>query len=642
MPLGQLQAAALQVQATLRAAPLAPSAPHGVFNAQNAQMLMCDAASEMQRSVQLHLNRALTRREQAMGISQISLCEQHLPLGALLRIAFNLNLVGRIALTQTSRYIRTALLAQPEFWDTVSVTEVENIYECSELWVEHLERTLLRAQSRPIHISVRKALQPSSLSLWRMFADMKLMDRIITLQLAVWVPAIWSLTDSRSSHQTMTAVKSQRSEMWHFLSQPAPLLQTVELVGAAEADEEYLPEHVFDGHAPQLHSLWLKSLVLAPGGHYPALAAITTFNLDGFWNRTLTEQQLRSVLQCMPLIKFLGLEFQTYNPMPGPSKRVDRTNRGLLRVTLSGFMFGLHAIFGLIAGRASFEVNVNTQTYTGDRPFRLCNAKIVGITFGASCTRLHGVSKCPSTGCLRRCTINCQPILRPYTPELPLSTVFPSQDSVKIYSVTIHESQWGILEEHIRAFAHTEELCIILSTCYEHAIGNFSEVFMPTAKNPNFHSLFPSLRRLRLCSGEPFWWPLSQRPTCYAYNLQGESLNPANDCGCRRGCVVSLIDVTCLVARLIPPESRLEELIFSGIEHVAGPDPASELCRLLRMVDSLNATLHPAPSTIVALKEQSIYDGLTRTNMESSLNERFDDFLLRPTSRVMPPSLLEY
>ncbi|KAH7097767.1 hypothetical protein BKA62DRAFT_674844 [Auriculariales sp. MPI-PUGE-AT-0066] len=542
-----------------------------------------------------------------------------MPEAALVGIATHLDLTDRIEFARTCGSVRKAMLAHPELWNRVSIVDSSWSFVGPDAWQSQLDRLMCWSASQPVHLHTRMSVSLSSFRHWDIIEERAIMSRVVTLDVSFWPSIPYQFEQDPVYDARLQAVLHlHRDRMLRVFSQPAPLLETFAMYNSYPATNATLPANVFSGHASRLRRISLTGVLLLPEVRYDVLAGVTQFNIWGLWNRALDAMHLRTIFDAMPLLEQLAINFQSYDSsLDATIRPTIQPRHRPLRIGVSGVSSGLVELHNWIPGGATFSIFQDMQSAESNAQLQhLCSEGplIVIVDYDILCAYRGGAT---------------MPF---YTHIYGLGgsrqlEVLSNSLCDRIRCLTIHEKCWELFAE-IPAVPQVEELTIVLGTCVEHRTGDpEGSVLSPGASG--VHLKLPALLQVAFYSNTTFWVGIGKRGHCMVLSSSDPyQYVPPERCACDRGCVISLTDIVDFVRPLVQPGHKLKWLKFAGVDEVVDWDPALQLCRLLEIVEDIDACTLP-PREVLETVQQGVYVTREKLEISSYVSEFFEGFGLQ-------------
>ncbi|KAH7106488.1 hypothetical protein BKA62DRAFT_687300 [Auriculariales sp. MPI-PUGE-AT-0066] len=552
-----------------------------------------DVANEAMHSIQNVLRSALLNSSCHLESHTAPSVFLDLPRKVHILIAHHLDLVVRMILITVCRNVRNTLLSCPALWNRVQVyIQSPSMVRKSGPWQPRLERFLRWSGAEPLHLSAQGEIDMNSLGFWDIFEEYKVVNRAATIYLNLYFNSQPSSEgrDDLIAYDRKKGPRAHTNEMWRILSRPAPLLEQLSIHNHDYMETTWLPKDIFSGYAPRLRRLALVNIL--PQGLDSALSNVTHLNLGGFdSNYKLLASQLRTIILLMPMLGNLALSFTTFTDDEFGNEPLAREGAVSLCVDLTGLGAYLKKIMDKVAGVVTFNIfdhaGIGMEIFTRD----ICQGHNYEFIFGAECCLIQGKVVCKWTGQSRNCSIYGPPPL-PRRAGI-LNKVIPPVRSDQFISLALHESQWELFNI-LPPLPRVENLCLVLATCFEYQSDMRHEgtMLFPVTQ-PGLHLKFPALRRVTFCSGYEYWQSEQQKVCSMVLSFTRPFGTAPPGCMCSKGCVLSLMEITALLRKLLPPGGRLAQLTLQGIYEVLGWDLGKEICQLMEIVDSLEVARDP-------------------------------------------------
>ena len=442
----------------------------------------------------------------------------------------------------------------------------------------------------------------------------------------------------------------QWRELSRALCEPAPALHTLVLqarsfayrIADRAAEKLYLRSEVLGGgqFPATLKTLVLRDVLLRTSNSRPYLAfrGVKRFSYTASWKRVLTDSHLRFILESMPALEELWLDFHKFVLSDRDKGKDNRSSEGresdgakelvplkvgkLRRVDLLRLRSGMDKMALMLQNVPHIEVHETTMITSGASVLDVWPAAELRLTLSLNHLRIQGTGVATGPGSsdtsgtdteadtidedaahkpVRSFTLHTVRTDWPFGGALSNTGTSWSHlratHAAHVVSLALAESEWDAFLG-LPPLPALRELRIVLSACCEILCSDVAGIFAsPLA--PHTRPL-PSLQLLALCSGTRYW--AAGDADCDAERMMGLRLCFVHDTLQESGYItqtfvsstIALTDVESLVRALLPPGSRLPVLELAGIDAIADPDPGAAWCRLLdEVVDEVQCVKNP-------------------------------------------------
>jgi len=561
------------------------------------------------------------------GINVSSLYRLHLwPAELLVCMARHLDLSARVNFATVCSHIRSALLAEPSLWNTVSLRPAQD-YHDEGLWnraFNLFERA--KAASEGLHLSVRGPVQLTNPHV--MHRLNQALDTVSTLCLEVH--------ELRSADGLWIGAIS--SPICDLFSRPngAPQLRRLQLALPFRIIGPALPECFLGRVSGQLEECSLSNVKLTNGvvyGAFAGLRALTYFASRGFY---MTADSLQRLLVSMPRLETFGMASIQFDPgvnwAPYPCPR-------LRLVSLQDIEAGSVSLMEVFSPVPKVISILNKER----DPALFATLPSNDVHMSLSWTDIRfsddpsGLFQC-TNGSLGRCrTVSFYRSMRFINiPHNHKGFAIMNDNIHRIVSLTLPEELWEHVTDKIPLLPSLKDLAVVLGTCKDEREGILSNGLFVDRIARSVSSRFPTLERLHLYSGEHLWKPPAERPHC-AWFLEKQSFSLELDeprekhCSCLAGLTISLTDVTNFIQSLpLSHGQRLKKLILGGVSAIVDIDPVMAMIALLELVDEVDSVEYPPEKLAKFVLGELNYEALPRSGMGQETMARFRNTELAP------------
>ncbi|KAH7090991.1 hypothetical protein BKA62DRAFT_724397 [Auriculariales sp. MPI-PUGE-AT-0066] len=523
----------------------------------NARMLN-SALVEIQSCVRNALNTT-------PAIEQSALWWQPLSLVLLPRVA-----IDRARLARVSTSMRKALYSECSLWTQVAAV----------LPSMHIDNI-----SVPHPISLRVQTSVHDESAGSQCVHLALLTRywkhLRTLDLTVWSS---DLLRGRALTQTElhTLVLDVRAFSHHFTDRVTEKL--------------YLRYDVLGGNRihKTLQDLAICDVLLRSGAssgrvYYSAFRGVRRFCYTATWKRLLKESHLRFLIDQMPALEELWMNFHKFQMSGIAEADEDQTKE----------------VRPMNVGRLLPHIKVHATTGSLEPEiYNLWPNSKLRLVFSLNRLRIEGTaSNKVSSG---TDTDSDTPGSSRQMGTFALHTT-----TTRITALTLAECEWERLHS-LPLLPSLAELSIVLSVCCEPLHNDGTSIFVMRHEPHAF--AMPALRRLELCSGAR-WWPRddtregSTMLLCERYHFHGLLTTIQSASEESRDCTIALEDLLSVLRALLGPGQRLPLLVLAGITTLADVEPGLALCEILREVaDDVEMTSHPHRELVEDCRQPDPWD----------------------------------